>query len=83
MVSVALDAARRARTLADINTLSDAAHRTLVVANRPPAADEDPNNAGSLERDLIFADTAGIIDLPRDDAAVATRMARRVGIRVS
>ena len=40
------------------------------------AADE------SLERDLIFVGTVGIIDPPREEAAVAIREAHRAGIRV-
>ena len=36
----------------------------------------------SLERDLIFVGTVGIIDPPREEAAVAIREAHRAGIRV-
>ncbi len=82
METIALDAARRAQILADVNTLSDAALRTLAVAYRPLAPDEDRNTAASLERDLVFVGTVGIIDPPRDEAAVAIREAHRAGIRV-
>jgi len=80
---VALDDARRQRILADVDTLSDAALRTLAVAYRPLEAGED-ESAGddALERDLIFVGTVGIIDPPREEAAVAIREAHRAGIRV-
>ena len=79
---VDLDDARRARILADVDTLSDAALRTLAVAYRPLGADEDTQATESLERDLVFVGTVGIIDPPREEAAVAIREARRAGIRV-
>ena len=82
MQTVALDAARRAQILADVNTLSDAALRTLAVAYRTLAPDEDRHTAASLERDLVFVGTVGIIDPPRDEAAVAIREAHQAGIRV-
>ena len=82
METVQLDDARRARILADVDTLSDAALRTLAVAYRPLAPDEDRNNVESLERDLVFVGTVGIIDPPRQEAAVAIREAHRAGIRV-
>jgi len=79
---VALDEAMRAKLLADVDTLSDAALRTLAVAYRPLAAGEDQANAETLERELIFVGTVGMIDPPREEAAVAIREARRAGIRV-
>ena len=79
---VELDDAWRARLLADVDTLSDAALRTLAVAYRPLGAGEDPQATESLERDLVFVGTVGIIDPPREEAAVAIRKARRAGIRV-
>ena len=85
MEIVALDAALRARLLADVHTLTDAALRTLAVAYRPLLPDEageDPAAAEALERDLIFVGTVGMIDPPREEAAVAIREARRAGIRV-
>ena len=77
-----LDAARRARILAGVDTLSDAALRTLAVAYRPLAPGEDPQAAESLEHDLVFVGTVGIIDPPREEAAAAIREASRAGIRV-
>ncbi len=79
---VALDDALRARLLADVDALSDAALRTLAVAYRPLDAGEDPNAAESLEHDLIFVGTVGMIDPPREEAAVAIGEAHRAGIRV-
>ncbi len=79
---VELDGTLRARILADVDTLSDAALRTLAVAYRPLDAGEDRHAAESLERNLIFVGTVGIIDPPREEAAVAIREAHRAGIRV-
>ena len=78
---VELDDAWRARLLADVDTLSDAALRTLAVAYRPLGAGEDRQVAESLERDLVFVGTVGIIDPPREEAAVAIQEAHRAGIR--
>jgi magnesium-transporting ATPase (P-type) len=82
MTVVPFDDALRARALADVNTLSDAALRTLAVAYRPLAAGEDPQATDTLERELIFVGTVGIIDPPREEAGMAIREARRAGIRV-
>jgi Ca2+-transporting ATPase len=79
---VTLDEAMRVKILAEVDTLSGEALRTLAVAYRPLAAREDLEAPESLERDLIFVGTAGIIDPPREEAAVAIREARRAGIRV-
>lgn len=72
----------RARALADVDELSSAALRTLSVAYRPLAADEDIQAGEALERDLIFVGTVGIIDPPRPEAAKAIQEARSAGIRV-
>ena len=79
---VELDDALRGRILADVDTLSDAALRTLAVAYRPLGPGEDTQVTESLERDLVFVGTVGIIDPPREEAAVAIREARRAGIRI-
>ena len=68
--------------LADVDTLTDAALRTLAVAYRPMAHGEDPVASETVERKLIFVGTVGIIDPPREEAAVAIREARRAGMRV-
>jgi magnesium-transporting ATPase (P-type) len=77
-----LDDAMRARILADVDALSDAALRTLAVAYRPLDPDEQCGDGERLECRLIFAGTVGIIDPPREEAAVAIRQAQRAGIRV-
>lgn len=82
MEIVALDEAMRARLLADVDTLTDAALRTIAVAYRPLAPGEDHAAAEALEHDLVFVGTVGMIDPPREEAAVAIREARRAGIRV-
>ncbi|MCE3270620.1 MAG: ATPase, P-type (transporting), superfamily, subfamily, partial [Ramlibacter sp.] len=77
-----LDDATRARALADVERLSDAALRTLAVAYRPLHAHEAAPGTEALEQDLIFVGTVGIIDPPREEVAVAIAEARRAGIRV-
>ncbi len=79
---VALDPALRARLQADVETMTDAALRTLGVAYRPLDAGEDAAAGEGLERDLIFVGTVGMIDPPRKEAALAIAEARRAGIRV-
>jgi Ca2+-transporting ATPase len=78
----ALDDAWRSRILADVDALSGAALRTLAVAYRTLDPGDDAAGGESLERDLIFAGMVGIIDPPREEAALAIREARRAGIRV-
>ena len=78
----ALDQALRTRLLADVDTLTDAALRTLAVAYRPLAPGEEATAGEALEHDLIFVGTVGMIDPPREEAAVAIAEARRAGIRV-
>ncbi len=79
---VPMSDAIRARALADVGELSDAALRTLAVAYRPLRPDEDEAAGESLEQELIFVGTVGIIDPPRPEAAAAIRQAQRAGIRI-
>jgi potassium/sodium efflux P-type ATPase len=79
---VDLDDTRRARILADVDSLSDAALRTLSVAYRPLGPDEAHDQPESLERDLVFVGTVGMIDPPRTEAVAAIAEACRAGIRV-
>jgi magnesium-transporting ATPase (P-type) len=82
MASLPLDIAMRARILADVGALADAALRTLAVAYRPLAAGERPDAAARLERGLIYVGTVGIIDPPRVEVAAAIAEAQGAGIRV-
>jgi P-type Ca2+ transporter type 2C len=82
MTVVALDKVLRAQILADVDTLSDAALRTLAVAYRPLEAGESQLDADTLERHLVFVGTVGMLDPPREEAAVAIAEARRAGIRI-
>ncbi|OYX63319.1 MAG: haloacid dehalogenase [Sphingomonadales bacterium 32-64-17] len=72
----------RARALDDVERLSGEALRTLAVAYRPLREGEAPGTDEALEQDLIFVGTVGIIDPPREEAAVAIAEAHRAGIRV-
>ena len=81
MEVLALDDAWRKRILADIDSLSGDALRTLAVAYRPLAPGED-SSGPNLERDLVFVGTVGMIDPPRAEVALAIREAQRAGIRV-
>lgn len=80
--TVLLDDARRQRIVAGIDSLTDAALRTLAVAYRTLKQEEDPHASDGLEQDLIYAGTVGIIDPARKEAAQAIREARHAGIRV-
>ena len=82
MALVPLDEKLRTQILADVDTLSDAALRTLAVAYRPLASGEDIEDTALLERNLIFVGTVGMMDPPREEAAIAIADARRAGIRV-
>ena len=84
--AVALDETMRTRILADVDTMTGAALRTLGVARRTLAADAQiPNGdagAAGLEQGLAYLGTVGIIDPPRAEAAVAIGQAHQAGIRV-
>jgi len=75
------DARWRAKAERDVEILSDQALRTLAVAYRPMNSN-GRHEGGPLETDLIYAGTVGMLDPPRDEAAVAIVEARRAGIRV-
>jgi Ca2+-transporting ATPase len=84
--AVELDDAARTRILADLDTMTDAALRTLAVARRTLTGDaqipKHADSAAGLEQGLIYLGTVGIIDPPRPEAAIAIGQARRAGIRV-
>ena len=82
--TLALDQARRAAALAEVERLSGQGYRTLGVAYR--TIDVDGRElAGDLdesaEYDLVYLGLVGIIDPPRAEAAVAVGEAHRAGIR--
>ena len=79
---VPLEEAQRARILADVDALSDAALRTLSVAYRPLLANENQEATEVLEQGLVFIGTVGMMDPPREEAAVAIREAQQAGIRI-
>lgn len=62
--------------------MSDDALRTIGVAYRGLEADETAHGGESIERDLIYTGTVGMIDPPRPEAAIAIREAANAGIRV-
>jgi len=84
--AVALDSALHTQVQADVAAMTDDALRTLAVARRLLAPDAqiptDPVAAAALEQDLEYLGTVGIIDPPREEAAVAIDQARQAGIRV-
>jgi Ca2+-transporting ATPase len=87
--AVPLDAVRRAHALAEIETLSEEAFRTLAVAYRPApelaGVEGRADAAGfdeSAEEDLVYAGVVGIIDPPRAAARPAIAEAHAAGIRV-
>jgi calcium-translocating P-type ATPase len=82
--TLALDPARRAAALGEVERLSGQGYRTLGVAYR--TIDVDGRElAGDLdesaEYDLVYLGLVGIIDPPRAEAAVAVGEAHRAGIR--
>lgn len=84
--TVLLDAALRAQVQADVAAMADDALRTLAVARRTLNADShiptDPVQAEALEQGLEYLGTVGLIDPPRQEAAVAIAQARQAGVRV-
>lgn len=77
-----LDRVLRARAMSDVERLSNEALRTLAVGYRPLSENEMLFPDESLEHNLIFVGTVGIIDPPREEASIAIRDAHRAGVRV-
>lgn len=80
--SVPLDDDRRGQIRTVVDTLADAALRTLAVAYRPAPAGSPEGAGEEVEHGLTFAGVVGIIDPPRAEAKVAIDQAHRAGIRV-
>jgi Ca2+-transporting ATPase len=77
-----LDDARREAIRAAIDALAAEALRTLGLAYREMAPEHAAGLDESHESGLVWLGVAGIIDPPRDEAAVAVRRAREAGVRV-
>ncbi len=84
--AVPLDDAMRTRILADVESMTSAALRTLGVARRTLASGvqipDGEQESSRLEQDLTYLGTVGITDPPRAEAALAIGQAHRAGIRV-
>ena len=77
-----LTEARRREILAGVDRLADRALRTLGVAFRPTVPEDGRAHDESLECELVYLGTAGMIDTPRPEAGTAIAEAREAGIRV-
>jgi potassium/sodium efflux P-type ATPase len=77
-----LDKAQRAQILKDVDSMSDAALRTLAVAYRPLGSTETQVYTAELEHTLVYVGSVGMMDPPRKEAAVAIAQAQSAGIRV-
>jgi magnesium-transporting ATPase (P-type) len=77
-----LDHDTRDRVLTDVDRLSANAFRTLGVAYRRLEATEVADADESLEQELVYAGTVGIIDPARPEAEVAVHESVRAGVRV-
>ena len=75
--------ARRARILTGVDRLADRALRTLAVAYRPLRAEDTrgPHDE-SVERELVYLGTVGMLDPPRPEATAAIADAQAAGVRV-
>lgn len=84
--AVPLDDAMRTRILADVESMTSAALRTLGVARRTLASGvqipDGEQESSRLEQGLTYLGTVGITDPPRAEAALAIGQAHRAGIRV-
>lgn len=73
---------RRAQILAEVDRMAADAMRTLAVAYHPISNGQEIPEDESIENDLVFLGTVGIIDPPRDEARDAISVAKRAGIRI-
>ncbi|HET7856600.1 MAG TPA: cation-translocating P-type ATPase [Gaiellaceae bacterium] len=74
--------ARRAEILREVDRLADRALRTLAVAYRPLPDGTAPPQDESVERELVYLGTVGIIDTPRPEARTAIAEAHEAGVRI-
>jgi calcium-translocating P-type ATPase len=77
-----LTEARRGEILAGVDGLADRALRTLGVALRPALPEDGREHDESVEHELVYLGTVGMIDTPRPEAGGAIAEARQAGIRV-
>ncbi len=78
-----LTEARREQILTSVDSLADRALRTLAVAYRPlPAGNTPGPQDESVERELIYLGTVGMLDPPRPEAKAAIADAQAAGVRV-
>jgi Ca2+-transporting ATPase len=77
-----LTAVRRGEILAAVDRLADRALRTLAVAYRPLPAHEQPRQDESVECELVYLGTVGMLDAPRPEVRAAIAEARAAGVRV-
>jgi len=74
--------ARRGEVLATVERLADRALRTLAVAYRPLADDQQRDGDDALEQELVYLGMVGIIDPPREEARMAIAEASAAGVRI-
>jgi P-type Ca2+ transporter type 2C len=72
---------RRVAILGDVEQMADRALRTLGVAYRPLEVTEPPPH-DTVEEELVYLGTVGIIDPPRDEAVTAIAQANAAGVRI-
>jgi len=72
---VALEGAGREAILRAADTMADKALRTLAIAYKPMAGNEDP------EHDMVFLGLMGMIDPPRSEAKSAIAICAAAGIK--
>ena len=77
-----LDTAQRTQILDAVDSLSDAALRTLAVAYRLLDNSESSTPTAAMEHDLVYVGTVGMMDPPREEAAVAIAQAQAAGVKV-
>jgi Ca2+-transporting ATPase len=72
----------RREITARMNAMAERGMRVIAAAYRDVDASELDASADEIERDLVFAGLAGMVDPPRPEAKSAVALARSAGIRV-